>query len=108
MVVALDEVTMAAAVGVPDEIKGESIALFVVPAPGTEPDEQLTQRVFDAVDDTLGKAFHPKTIQWVDDLPKTRSQKIMRRVVKAIALGDDPGDLTSLENPASLEGIGQI
>lgn len=108
VVVALDEVTMAAAVGVPDEIKGESIALFLVPAPATEPDEHLTQRVFDVVDDTLGKAFRPKTVKWVDDLPRTRSQKIMRRVVKAIALGNDPGDLTSLENPASLEGLRQL
>ncbi len=108
VVVGLDEVVMAAAVGVPDEIKGELIGLFLVPAPGVEPDERLTERVLTALDDTLGKAFHPKTIQWVDDLPRTRSQKIMRRVVKAVALGKDPGDLTSLENPQSLEGIDEL
>lgn len=106
--VGLDEVVMAAAVGVPDEIKGELIALFLVPAPGIEPDDQLTESVYTALDETLGKAFHPKTIQWVDDLPRTRSQKIMRRVVKAVALGQDPGDLTSLENPQSLEGIEEL
>jgi acetyl-CoA synthetase len=44
-------------------------------------------------------------VVWVDDLPRTRSQKIMRRVVKAVALGNDPGDLTSLENPEALEGL---
>ncbi len=106
--VALDEVVMAAAIGIPDEVKGESIALYLVPAPDVIPDEQLTARVREALDAALGKAFRPKTIQWVDDLPRTRSQKIMRRVVKAVALGDDPGDLTSLENPKALEGIERL
>ncbi len=105
--VALDEVVMAAAIGVPDEVKGESIALFLVPAPGVSPDDALTARVIDACDTALGKAFRPSSVRWVDDLPRTRSQKIMRRVVKAVALGKDPGDLTSLENPQSLEGLRQ-
>ncbi|MCI0543716.1 MAG: AMP-binding protein [Actinobacteria bacterium] len=103
--VALPEVTMAAAVGVPDEVKGEVVALFVVPAPGVIPDDELAARVADAVASTLGKPFAPRHVSWVPDLPRTRSQKIMRRVVKARALGLDPGDLTSLENPESLEGI---
>ncbi|MGH8873227.1 MAG: AMP-binding protein, partial [Acidimicrobiia bacterium] len=103
--VALDEVVMAAAIGVPDEIKGEAIALFVVPAPGIEPDKAMTSAVEKAVTETMGKAFRPKTIQWVGDLPKTRSAKIMRRVIKAVALGGEPGDLSSLENPDSLDGI---
>lgn len=106
--VSLDEVVMAAAVGVPDQVKGESIALFLVPAPGIDPDEALTAQVLGIVDETLGKAFHPGAVQWVEDLPRTRSQKIMRRVVKAVALGHDPGDLTSLENPGSLEGIRRV
>lgn len=103
--VALDEVVMAAAIGVPDEVKGESIALYLVPAPGITPDERLTARVSDACVAGLGKAFRPNSVHWVADLPRTRSQKIMRRVVKALALGNDPGDLTSLENPESLQGI---
>ncbi|MBW3667245.1 MAG: AMP-binding protein, partial [Actinobacteria bacterium] len=106
--VALDEVVMAAAVGIPDEVKGEAIALFVVPAPGVEPDESLTGEVGDAVTGSLGRAFAPAAVRWVADLPRTRSQKIMRRVVKAVALGRDPGDLTSLENPASLDGIERL
>lgn len=106
--VALPEVVMAAAVGVPDEVKGEVIALFLVAAPDIDPDDELTARVESAVTDTLGKAFRPKTIQWVIDLPKTRSAKIMRRVVKAIALGKEPGDLSSLENPESLDGIRRL
>jgi acetyl-CoA synthetase len=53
----------------------------------------------------LGKSFRPAAIQWVGDLPRTRSAKIMRRVVKAVALGTETGDLSSLENPESLDGI---
>jgi len=106
--VALDEVMMAAAIGVPDEVKGEAIALFLVPAPGVVPDDELTGRVTTHVDVSLGKAFRPRNVEWVKDLPRTRSQKIMRRVVKAVALGQDPGDLTSLENPESLAGLSEL
>jgi acetyl-CoA synthetase len=106
--VALDEVVMAAAIGVPDPVKGESVALYVVPAPGVVASEGLTARVIEEVASSLGKAFRPARVEWVADLPRTRSQKIMRRVVKAVALGEEPGDLTSLENPDSLAGIEQI
>ena len=106
--VSFDEVVMAAAIGVPDEVKGEAIALYLVPAPGVTDTAGLTGEVLDAVADSLGRAFRPVSVSWVADLPRTRSQKIMRRVVKAMALGHDPGDLTSLENPESLEGIGRI
>jgi acetyl-CoA synthetase len=103
--VSLPEVTMAAAVGLPDEAKGETIAVFAVPAPGVTPDADLARRVADAVVESLGRAFRPARIEWVPDLPRTRSQKIMRRVVKAVALGEDPGDLSSLENPESLQAL---
>ena len=106
--VALDEVVMAAAIGIPDEIKGEAIALYLVPAPRVEPDDELTQKALTQIDEHLGKAFHPAAIRWVHDLPRTRSQKIMRRVVKALAIGEEPGDLSSLENPESLEGIDRL
>jgi acetyl-CoA synthetase len=104
-VVALPEVTMAAAIGMPDEVKGESIAIYVVPTPGIVVDDDLTARVGAAVTRALGKAFRPATITWVDDLPRTRSAKIMRRVIKAVALGQEPGDLSGLENPESLGGL---
>ena len=103
--VSLDHVVMAAAVGLPDEIKGETIALYLVATPGVEPDESLTQQVETVVAETLGKAFRPSVVRWVRDLPRTRSQKIMRRVVKAAVLGTDPGDLSSLENPESVEEV---
>jgi len=103
--VADPSVVMAAAVGLPDEVKGETIGLYLVPAPGVVPDDALTTQISETVATTMGKAFRPSRIRWVPDLPKTRSAKIMRRVIKAIALGNDPGDLTSLENPESLDGL---
>lgn len=105
VVVAHPSVVMAAAIGLPDEVKGESIGLYVVAAPGVEPDDDLTRTLEEQVVDTMGKAFRPKSIRWVADLPRTRSAKIMRRVVKALATGKDPGDLTSLENPDSLKEL---
>jgi acetyl-CoA synthetase len=77
----------------------------VVAAPGVEPDETLTTRVATMVTGTLGPAFKPRIVRWVPDLPRTRSAKIMRRVVKAVALGLETGDLSSLENPESLDQI---
>jgi acetyl-CoA synthetase len=62
-------------------------------------------RVADAVAGELGKAFKPERVVWVHALPKTRSAKIVRRAVRARAVGDDPGDLSSLENPESLDEI---
>ena len=106
--IAFPEVAMAAAIGVPDEIKGEAIALYLVAAIGTEPNDDLTRAIEAAIVEVLGKTFRPKIIHWVGDLPRTRSAKIMRRVVKALALGEEPGDLSSLENPESLKGIEAI
>jgi acetyl-CoA synthetase len=88
-------------VGVPHEVKGEVAWIFCV-ASG---DEQDDGRVAGAVSDALGKAFKPDRIVWVGSLPKTRSAKIVRRAVRARALGEDPGDLSTLENPESLEEI---
>ncbi len=94
-------VAEAAAVGVPHEVKGEVAWIFCVPSG----DEQDDDRVSGAVTDALGKAFKPDRIVWVGALPKTRSAKIVRRAVRARALGEDAGDLSTLENPESLEEI---
>jgi acetyl-CoA synthetase len=95
-------VSEAAAVGIPHDVKGEVAWIFCVVTPGEEPDDA---RVTRAVTDMLGKAFKPERIVWVGALPKTRSAKIVRRAVRAGALGEDPGDVSSLENPESLEEI---
>ena len=92
----------AAAIGVPHPVKGEVPWLFCVPNPGATPKPDEVAR---AVTDELGKAFKPERIFFVSSLPKTRSAKIVRRAVRAKALGEDPGDLSTLENPESLEEI---
>jgi len=95
-------VAEAAAIGVPHEVKGEVPWLFCVLRPGKE---ASTDEVARAVTDELGKAFKPERILFVSALPKTRSAKIVRRAVRAQALGQDPGDLSTLENPEVLEEI---
>jgi acetyl-CoA synthetase len=97
-------VAEAAAVGVPHAVKGEAAWVFCVLKPGEAEDDE---RVAGAVTEALGKAFKPERILWVGALPKTRSAKIVRRAVRARVLGKDPGDLSSLENPESLEEIGR-
>ncbi|HEV2590599.1 MAG TPA: AMP-binding protein [Gaiellaceae bacterium] len=93
----------AAAIGVPHEVKGETSWIFCCLVPGaTVTPEEIAAHVAD----DLGKAFKPSRILFVEALPKTRSAKIVRRAVRAIALGQDPGDLSSLENPESLDQIG--
>ena len=95
-------VAEAAAIGIPHEVKGEVAWLYCVLAPGAEasPDD-----VAAAVSRELGKAFAPDRVIFVSALPKTRSAKIVRRAVRARALGEDPGDLSTLENPEALEEI---
>ena len=106
-VVAHPDVVVAAAIGIPDAVKGEVIGVFVVPARECDED-RLAGELSDMVVETLGKPFRPSFIRFVDDLPRTRSAKIMRRVVRARALGKDTGDLTSLENPAAVEAISRL
>jgi acetyl-CoA synthetase len=95
----------AAAIGVPHDVKGEVAWIFCALLPGEEPSDELASSIAAVVADELGKAFKPDRILFVDALPKTRSAKIVRRAVRAKALGTDPGDLSSLENPESLDQI---
>jgi acetyl-CoA synthetase len=98
-------VVESAAVGVPHHLKGEAIWCFVVTRAGVERDDQLAWNLSKTVTRELGKSFRPSRIVFVDELPKTRSAKIVRRALRAIVVGDDPGDLSSLENPATLDTI---
>jgi acetyl-CoA synthetase len=100
--VAHPAVSEAAAVGVPHDVKGEVAWVFCVLSPGAEASEQ---EVRDRVAAELGKAFTPDRVLFVPALPKTRSAKIVRRAVRATALGQDPGDMSSVENPEALEAI---
>jgi len=95
-------VVEAAVVGVPDETKGEAVWCFVV-AP--EAGENLAAELAELVAHELGRPFKPSRVEVVEALPKTRSAKILRRAVRAVAMGTDPGDMSSAENPQSLDGI---
>jgi acetyl-CoA synthetase len=98
----------AAAIGVPDEMKGQALVCFCVLRPGHLPNGELTARLTALVIDRLGKPLRPKAIEFVRDLPKTRNAKVMRRVIRAAYLGDAPGDLSSLENPQAVDDIRAI
>ena len=100
--VAHPAVSEAAAVGVPHEVKGEVAWVFCVLAPGASAEEEDVRAL---VAEELGKAFAPDRVLFVPALPKTRSAKIVRRAVRATALGEDPGDMSSVENPDALEAI---
>jgi len=99
-------VAEAAAIGVPDEMKGEALVCFVILRPNQKPTDELSHDLQDLVADALGKPLRPKAVHFVVDLPRTRNAKILRRVVRSVYTGKDPGDLSSLENPSALAAIG--
>jgi acetyl-CoA synthetase len=98
-------VAEAAAIGVPHELKGEVIWCYAVLKPGYEPSEALRGELRERVREALGRSFVPEAIKFVRELPKTRNAKILRRAIRAVALGQEPGDLSNLENPQALEEI---
>ena len=107
--VAHPAVLEAAAVGVPDELKGEAIALFVVLRPGQSAGADLTSGIKDVVAEQLGKPLRPKSVEFVDQLPKTRNAKVLRRVIRGAYLGlPDLGDTSALENPQAVESIRRL
>jgi acetyl-CoA synthetase len=106
--VAHPAVQEAAAVGIPHKVKGEVAWIFCVPAPGYEANDEVAAEIADLAARELGKAFRPDRVVFVPALPKTRSAKIVRRAVRASALGNDPGDLSSVENPEALETIVRV
>jgi acetyl-CoA synthetase len=95
----------AAAIGVPDEMKGQALVCFCVLRPGQEGTADLTDRLTALVIERLGKPLKPRAVKYVGDLPKTRNAKVMRRVIRAAYLGEAPGDLSSLENPQAVDDI---
>jgi len=98
-------VAESAVVGIPDPVKGEAIWCFVVAKPGADTGDSLADELSGLVAQDLGKAFKPSRIVFVPELPKTRSAKIVRRAIRATVAGEDPGDLSSLENPSAIEAI---
>jgi acetyl-CoA synthetase len=94
------DVIEAAVIGIPDELKGSAMVAFCVTnAPSPELADELKAKVAEA----LGKPLRPERVHFIAAIPKTRNAKLMRRVLRAAYLGEDPGDLTALENAQSLE-----
>ncbi|MES2481243.1 MAG: AMP-binding protein [Pseudomonadota bacterium] len=106
VVLELAEVAEAAAIGVDDADKGQKLVVFVVPKPGgAVAADALPALVSGHVDKRLGRPFRPGTVHVVQQLPKTRSSKIMRRVIRSVYCGQPPGDLSSLDNPGALDEV---
>lgn len=101
-------VSEAAAVSVPDALKGEAIVCFCVLKDSAGAHVELEEELKDKIARSLGKPLRPAAIKFVSDLPRTRNAKIMRRVIRAVYLGGDPGDLSALENPEAVEEIKKV
>jgi len=98
-------VSAAAAVGVPDDTTGTAVVAYVVLAdPGDESDD-LRARLRERVGEELGKPFRPREVLFVDELPKTQSGKIVRRIIQGTYTGEELGDLSSIENPAAIQAL---
>ncbi|MBA2299792.1 MAG: AMP-binding protein [Chloroflexi bacterium] len=95
----------AAAIGIPHEIKGEAIVVVCVLHPGETDEVGLRAAIAGTVARELGKPLRPEVVAVVRALPKTRSGKVMRRVIRAAWLGEDMGDLSALDDPAAIEAI---
>jgi acetyl-CoA synthetase len=106
--VAHPAVAEAAAIGVPDPLKGEALVAFAVLKPGVADGPELRAELARRISDDLGKALAPKAVLVVDELPKTRNAKVLRRVVRSVYLGSDPGDLSSLDNTGAIAALERV
>jgi acetyl-CoA synthetase len=97
----------SAVVGIPDEIKGEVPVAFVVPKV-LKPGQDLKIEVVNKIKQEIGPIALPKEVYIVEDLPKTRSGKIMRRILRKLFTGEELGDLSTLANPESVEGVKKV
>ena len=103
--ITVDEVAEAAAVPVVDELRGRVVEMYVALKPGVAPSTEIEEKVAKAIDTEIGKIARPKHVWIVPDMPKTRSGKIMRRVIAAISNFADVGDVTTLANPEIVDDI---
>jgi len=99
------EVAEAAAVPVVDDIRGRVVEVYVSLKPGFEPSKEVADKVSKTIETVIGKIARPKNVWIVPDMPKTRSGKIMRRVIASVSNFADVGDVTTLANPEVVESI---
>jgi len=103
--ITVDDVAEAAAVPVADEVRGRAVEMYAALKPGVTPTKEIEQKVAEAIEREIGKIARPKYIWLVPDMPKTRSGKIMRRVLAAISNFGEVGDVTTLANPEIVADI---
>jgi acetyl-CoA synthetase len=103
--ITVDEVAEAAAVPVMDEVRGRAVEMYVSLKPGLSPTKEIEEKVIKAIESEIGKIARPKNVWMVSDMPKTRSGKIMRRVIAGISNFADVGDVTTLANPEIVDEI---
>jgi acetyl-CoA synthetase len=104
--ITVDEVAEAAAVPVVDEVRGKAVEMYVALKPGVSASpKEIEEKVSKAIDDEIGKIARPKNVWVVSDMPKTRSGKIMRRVIAGISNFTDVGDVSTLANPDIVDDI---
>lgn len=108
LLLATRRVSDAAAVAVPDLVKGSAVVCAVVAAAGETPGLELAAALCDAVADGLGGSFRPRRVLFVSDLPRTRNMKTMRRVIRAVLLEEAPGDLSALVNPETVDELRKV
>ena len=105
-IVSYSQVAEAAVIGQADEDTGQSVTAFVTLEGGRDGDDALIADIREHVAKRIGKLARPKRIIWADDLPKTRSGKIMRRLLRDIAEGRELGDVTTLRDPDVMSQLG--
>ena len=98
-------VVEAAAVGVPDDVKGEGLWCFVVLTDDADATDDLRRELTDLVADQVGTSFRPAAVRFTRALPKTRNAKVLRRAIRAAVVGGDAGDLSSLEDPSTVDAV---
>ncbi|TME46959.1 MAG: acetate--CoA ligase [Chloroflexi bacterium] len=101
----IEEVAEAAAVPVMDEVRGRAVEMYVALKPGNKPSKEIEEKVGESIERLIGKVARPKAVWVVADMPKTRSGKIMRRVIASISNFTDVGDITTLANPDIVDTI---
>jgi acetyl-CoA synthetase len=105
ILIATGKLAEAAVFGIPHPVKGSAIVCACVPMPGVEGDNGLASQLSAAIVAGMGTSYRPETILFVDDLPRTRNLKIMRRVLRAVFEDKDPGDLSALANPEAVDRL---